>query len=283
VSRLSPLSIDLEARLAVAELAEAARATQSQEAGGRVVALVTQQLGEQAIALAGTLRDGLECPVCGSPEHPRPAVATGAADLVTDADVEAAKRDDVAAHEEARAAALHAAAVRREWQENSGAVATLLGALDGQSATTIDSLHAAAKTARELADEAVAALPGIQTQLDALAEREGSLSSEISEFEIEAARTQSTLKERDAAEQQRTDLIREVIGTADSATALLAATAARITALTTLQQAQAALTGATSAIPTSPWSRPISSRHGPLRSSRWQMRPSPSSRTGRPG
>jgi exonuclease SbcC len=249
VSRLTPLSIDLEARLAVAELAEAARATQSQEAGGRVVALVTQQLGEQAIALAGTLRDGLECPVCGSPEHPRPAVATGAADLVTDADVEAAKRDDVAAHEEARAAALHAAAVRREWQENSGAVATLLGALDGQSATTIDSLHAAAKTARELADEAVAALPGIQTQLDALAEREGSLSSEISEFEIEAARAQSTLKERDAAEQQRTDLIREVIGTADSATALLAATAARITALTTLQQAQAALTGATSAIP----------------------------------
>ncbi|MGY1693527.1 AAA family ATPase [Geodermatophilus sp. SYSU D00814] len=78
----------------------------------RLVEVRTARLDGMAAELAAGLREGADCPVCGSAEHPRPAVPAGAA--VT-ADDEERARAAVDAADERRTAA--AAVVERQERE----------------------------------------------------------------------------------------------------------------------------------------------------------------------
>ncbi|SNR87950.1 exonuclease SbcC [Geodermatophilus saharensis] len=78
----------------------------------RLVEVRTARLDGMAAELAAGLREGADCPVCGSTEHPRPAVPAGAA--VT-ADDEERARAAVDAADERRTAA--AAVVERQERE----------------------------------------------------------------------------------------------------------------------------------------------------------------------
>jgi exonuclease SbcC len=236
-SRLTPEFASLTAELTRAEEAEAAALNTVEQSGGSVVELVTRQLGQQAAGLASALEEGAPCPVCGSTIHPQPAVVLRDTDLITRLDVEHASKAALEAREEARSASVRTSAARTAWQEMSGKVAALAGALDGQSPAEVADLHASAAALKLVADDAVAAVPGLQAQLDELDGLEGVLATAISELEVAATQVHSTLREREAAEAAGSDAIRQLIGSADSATALLAETATRIASLTSLQLA----------------------------------------------
>lgn len=100
---------DLDRHEDEADRAEAAHATAlaardtAQEAAflsrERLRALIDRRLESHAARLAATLVDGLPCPVCGSPDHPRPARSGSA--LLDDTDLRSAQ-----AQEEADATAL---------------------------------------------------------------------------------------------------------------------------------------------------------------------------------
>jgi exonuclease SbcC len=248
-SRLTPEFSDLATELATAEENEAAAARTLEQSGRSVVELVTRQLSQQAAGLASALSEGAPCPVCGSTVHPQPAVVPPDTDLIGHVDVEHASKAALEAREEARAASTRTSAARSAWQEMSGIVAALAGALDGLSPADTEALHASAVALRLAAADAVAAMPGLQSQLDELDGLEEVLATGISELDLSATESQLTLRERAAAEAARTDAIRQLIGSADSATALLADTSARIATLTTLQRALETLDRAAATVP----------------------------------
>lgn len=113
-------------------------------------------LREQAGIIAGTLTPGLPCPVCGSTQHPQPAVPS--LDAPTEADVEAAKE-----------ALEHA---QRKANDASREANTQLGIVDAMTESLtreISSLIPAATLANgpQLASEQEASLAGQLEELDA--------------------------------------------------------------------------------------------------------------------
>jgi exonuclease SbcC len=79
----------LEPQHAAARRQETTAAAATVAANTRILDLLQRRLAGHAAELAGELRDGEPCAVCGSPEHPAPAPRAG--DPVTDADIDAAR------------------------------------------------------------------------------------------------------------------------------------------------------------------------------------------------
>ncbi|BDV31709.1 AAA family ATPase [Microbacterium terricola] len=128
--------------LRTAEQAHAAALTALESAAGALTSLLRRRLEGFAGELAGELVDGDPCAVCGSREHPAPAVHDG--EPVTDEMLAAAERtkDDAAAAEQSAATAARAA---RAAHSESAARA------HGRSADDLEAALAAARTAVDAA------------------------------------------------------------------------------------------------------------------------------------
>ena len=89
---------DREAEHARAGTVLLTRSQQNAAAAARYEALLSRRFAGHAQELAGLLRDGVPCDVCGATEHPRPAVAEGA--LVSEKDLEDARSSMAVAQQE---------------------------------------------------------------------------------------------------------------------------------------------------------------------------------------
>ncbi|WP_366181109.1 SMC family ATPase [Actinomyces timonensis] len=149
-----------------------AAAGRAEEAARRVAAVRASWISSTAGALAGELRDGEACPVCGAADHPSPAVVDGA-EPTTRADVEAAEAAarqagdalDLARREHDAAEAAHSLAVKEAD-----------GAGPEEASTALADARAALARAREHADS----LDGLRQALEEHAWRAQELREEQS-------------------------------------------------------------------------------------------------------
>ena len=149
------------ARRVVAERAAAAQAAVEAHLAARESTLDIRErrLAGMAAELAGELADGEHCPVCGSVEHPVPAV--GVASSVTAAD----EREAVRLEQEADGARQEAA--RRLAAAEQGLV-TLLDRLRGRDADELNSALRAAVEAHEHAVRVAGAHRGLRDRVGRL-------------------------------------------------------------------------------------------------------------------
>lgn len=154
-------AVRLEAALADADRALAEASTALAGAQTALARLRQRRLDGFAGELAGSLNDGDACPVCGSHEHPAPAVHADPV-LADDVDEAEAARDALASRERdaveaasSRRAELAAATTRADGREVDDAVAELT----------------AATTAHAQSTEASVRLTALEQQRDALIER----------------------------------------------------------------------------------------------------------------
>ncbi len=136
-------------------------------------------LASTGAALAAELEDGVPCPVCGSPDHPDPAI---------DPDAPAPGRDEVAALDEAKRVADDALATAQH--EHARTTEALKGAnarADGDVASIallLDAARADATRARELTSSLArldADLAGARKELEDARARESSLGQVLAE------------------------------------------------------------------------------------------------------
>ncbi|MEE1620816.1 SMC family ATPase [Zafaria sp. J156] len=197
---------ELERQLPVLRAAEEAwiRAEDARlTAQGRAVELGRRRLAQAAASLALGLEDGSPCPVCGAPEHPRPAAAPDGS-LVQEADHEAAvaeaerlavvssgardRRDEAARRADRLRGALgergHDEAVE-ELAAAQAALAAAEGAVEGHRAAeaAVVAAEASLATARAGASAAAAERAAAVASRDGLAEQRLRL-----ETALEAAR-----------------------------------------------------------------------------------------------
>lgn len=99
---------DLEEKVLTAREAASAQELKIVEAEKSLLALRTEQLSQSALRLAAALEDGKPCLVCGSAEHPAPAMADADATLIDDEQIQRSE----ALVAEARAAGQKAAQTR---------------------------------------------------------------------------------------------------------------------------------------------------------------------------
>lgn len=132
-------------------------------------------LDAQAGIIAGTLRPGLPCPVCGAIEHPRPALL--AAHAPTEDDVKRAKsayeRAQAEAEEGSRAAAAQKGSVDEMARSLQGRLTALL------PDTAAEQAEQAARSQLAELDRQIAALTGEVQALQAGIERKRRLDEEI--------------------------------------------------------------------------------------------------------
>jgi exonuclease SbcC len=141
LARARARETEAEAALATAEAA----ATREEESLGHTE---SRWRAGRGAALAATLADGAPCPVCGSPDHPNPAVPEPGAP--TDAELEAAQAAAKAAREAA-------AAARTALADSAAAV----GAAAASEATLVEQLGVGAET-----DEGAARLAAATCEQD---------------------------------------------------------------------------------------------------------------------
>jgi exonuclease SbcC len=168
------------------------------DARERWVTLRAQRLDGMAAELAAGLADGVDCPVCGATEHPRPALHDGP--VVTAAD-ERAARDVVESTEAAATAA--AAVVERQERE----LAALRGRAEDLSAAEQLAVVEQLRAAAEQTDGEANQLPAARSRLAALvAERDAVAAALAADREELQARS----AERGAAQAASADLTAEL-------------------------------------------------------------------------
>ncbi|ROR96036.1 exonuclease SbcC [Salana multivorans] len=223
----------LTVALAAARTAEAEASASALAARARHDALLRARLQQSAAVLARELAADEPCPVCGSVEHPAPAVASS--DDVTDEAVDAAA---LAAHE--ALGALGAAT------EKAAATATALAGATASAEGTLAEARAElelasaelerARTARVEAVEARAALERHRTQVET--DREA-----MAELDVEITRLTSEHAAAVAEVARVTSLVDAARGEAESVAALarvLGAAREATTALAAAREAEAA-------------------------------------------
>ena len=170
-----------EHETAQAELVEVARRAYEQWLG-----LISAQAGTQAARLAADLEPGAPCPVCGAHEHPK--LATSAAELVSDAAVERARR-----RQERAGKAVHDANVARSEIAEllAGARATSGGRAVGELAAEKATAQRALREAQVLAEGLVA----LDVEIQRLEAEDATLGPAITQLTgvLEAARSRRTV------------------------------------------------------------------------------------------
>ncbi|SHI30023.1 exonuclease SbcC [Actinomyces denticolens] len=183
----------LAKRVEEAKAGLSAATGRADEAARRVAAVRASWISSTAGALAGELRDGEACPVCGAAEHPDPAAVDGV-EPTTRADIEAAEAAarkagdalDLARREHDAAEAAHSQAVKEA--EDSG---------PAEAATALADARAALTRARERA----ASLEGLREELEEHGRRAQELREEQSGLlarKVEAAERARSLRQAHA-------------------------------------------------------------------------------------
>ncbi|OJX93823.1 MAG: hypothetical protein BGO96_10045 [Micrococcales bacterium 73-15] len=223
----------LTVALAAARTAEAEASASALAARARHDALLRARLQQSAAVLARELAADEPCPVCGSVEHPAPAVASS--DDVTDEAVDAAA---LAAHEALGALGAATEKAAATATALAGATASAEGTLaEARAELELASAELArARTARVEAVEARAALERHRTQVET--DREA-----MAELDVEITRLTSEHAAAVAEVARVTALVDAARGEAESVAALarvLGAAREATTALAAAREAEAA-------------------------------------------
>jgi exonuclease SbcC len=161
-------------------------------------ALMEARLNGMAAELAGTLREGDPCPVCGATSHPAPARAAEGA--VSEGDIEAAaQRRHEADSERARLDKEHADLAREET-----ACAALAG---GRPAGELAAELAALGSTIEAAERAAGQVARLETGLAEARDEQGTIASDLTGAVKRAA---DACGQRDAAQEQLAGLRAEL-------------------------------------------------------------------------
>ncbi len=174
-----------------------------QDARERVQRLAARRLAGIAAELAGALAEGVPCQVCGSPDHPLPALP--AHDAVTDVEQERAERE-LAARERALAA------VDADLERLRSRQDALRAATDGtpteQSTLRVTRLEAGLADA----DAARAEQAVLETELRSLREEQARLASRQTESAATAATLRQSVSDHERALAEVAAELAEVVG-----------------------------------------------------------------------
>lgn len=188
---------DLRAELATAAMLATTSIEAAQSAKQVWLDLREARLSGYAAELAAELAVGADCPVCGSVDHPHPAV--------TSPDAPTAERERAA-----RAKSDDAEAIRHAHEQNLRDLQTSISLAEQRAGglavaeldEVIQSLTAELAAANELAES----LPGRRTELEALGQRERQLHEDHAQARVALAAATSALKtSRSEAESLRVE------------------------------------------------------------------------------
>jgi len=181
---------ELEARVAAARSALQAAVADHQAQVDAHQALMEARLNGMAAELAGTLREGDPCPVCGATSHPAPACAAEGA--VSQGDIRAAaERRGEADSERARLGKQHADLER----EQAAFAAVAAGRTPGELAAEAAALGRVIEAAELAADQ----LARLEAGLAGARDEQGVIASDMTDAVRQAA---DTGRQRDAAGEQ---------------------------------------------------------------------------------
>lgn len=219
-----------QASAALAEAEQRATQAEARLTQARVAARAALEdwLATQAAGLAAELEAGRPCPVCGSPEHPAPAVP--GATPVTRADVDA--RNDAA---EAALQTQQAAVARV--QARQLAVERWAAEAGGVDAVQVADRQAAATQAVAACQQAAARADELTGELQLLADRDEHLGQELTDLAAQQGELAGTLRELRAAHQRDAAEVEAARGAYESVAARLQAQHQEVAALRATQRA----------------------------------------------
>ena len=209
-------------------------------AGEHLLALTRAQWQARAATLAADLRVDEPCPVCGSCEHPAPAIVDGTPPIADDSLDRAAEDERTAAEAAAQAGdavTQSTAAVARlaEREAKLAARETELSVPDPEG------LRAHLEEHLREAAEAAASIPVIVAEQDALRERGRTMSADLDACAQRQRKAREALLRHEATDAERARMLQELVGDQPIAEAA-AGLARRIDALTAAMEAERRLT-----------------------------------------
>nr|WP_300339327.1 SMC family ATPase [Actinomyces sp.] len=178
-------------------------------------ALRSAWINATSATLVGELSPGQPCPVCGSPEHPRPAPAD--CDPVSRADLDAADQSSARARQSLEAA-------RAQVTTLQARLAQAEAAAEGRSPEQASAELTATSQALASAQEQAEPRTRLQEELDSLTARKSELQQRLSEHKEAAAATAATF----ASEQEGLERDLEQVTTARGAYASVASRRAEL-------------------------------------------------------
>ncbi len=204
--------------------------------------LVQAQLDQRAAHLASLLVDGVECPVCGSTDHPRPA-HDSSAELVSDSDVAQARETAAAAEQREKEAAASLDSARSSLATLEQQLAVIDARLSGATAESVAASLTEARLALQEAQAAEARIPSLVALVESLTAQSATSAALIESLVAEEATSRAEARAYDDAVAEETARHRAGVGEAGTATAALAALARRLDAAEALQRARSAAAG----------------------------------------